>query len=128
MVTSGPRPAEVSSWSAPLNGDVDAGHAAAGQRCRQLGIRSGRGRRPCPDRTAAPPRIILWLDTAAPPLILVWAMDRAGFCRALLAGALEGAGAGTPLKVITFGSTAADVFLCDGPRSWTRELRSSNTC
>lgn len=80
-------------------------------------------------RTAAPPRI-LWLDTAAPAKLIleVRAMDRAGLL-ALLAGALEGAGAGIVwAKVNTFGSTAADVFCVTVPRSWTREPRSSNTC
>ncbi|MFV3460254.1 hypothetical protein ACNJEG_19245 [Mycobacterium tuberculosis] len=67
-------------------------------------------------RTAAPPRI-LWLDTAAPAKLIleVRAMDRAGLL-ALLAGALEGAGAGIVwAKVNTFGSTAADVFCVTVP-------------
>ncbi|HWF29418.1 MAG TPA: [protein-PII] uridylyltransferase [Mycobacterium sp.] len=62
-------------------------------------------------RSTAPPRI-LWLDTAAsgPLVVEVRAMDRLGLL-ALLARALERAGADIQwAKVNTFGSTAADVF------------------
>jgi [protein-PII] uridylyltransferase len=62
-------------------------------------------------RSTAPPRI-LWLDTAAPGdlVVEIRAMDRVGLL-ALLAQALERAGADIAwAKVNTFGSTAADVF------------------
>jgi [protein-PII] uridylyltransferase len=67
-------------------------------------------------RSTAPPRI-LWLDTAAsgPSVIEVRAMDRLGLL-ALLARALERAGADIAwAKVNTFGSTAADVFCVELP-------------
>jgi [protein-PII] uridylyltransferase len=67
-------------------------------------------------RSTAPPRI-LWLDAAAPGQLVVEvrAMDRIGLL-ALLAQALERAGAGIAwAKVNTFGSTAADVFCVTMP-------------
>jgi [protein-PII] uridylyltransferase len=67
-------------------------------------------------RSTAPPRI-LWLDTAAPGQLIVEvrAMDRLGLL-ALLARALERAGADIVwAKVNTFGSTAADVFCVTVP-------------
>ena len=67
-------------------------------------------------RSTAPPRI-LWLDTAAPGdlVVEVRAMDRVGLL-ALLAQALERAGADIAwAKVNTFGSTAADVFCVTVP-------------
>ena len=67
-------------------------------------------------RSTAPPRI-LWLDTATSgELVLeVRAMDRSGLL-ALLARALERAGADIEwAKVNTFGSTAADVFCVQVP-------------
>jgi [protein-PII] uridylyltransferase len=67
-------------------------------------------------RSTAPPRI-LWLDTAAPGQLIVEvrAMDKLGLL-ALLARALERAGADIVwAKVNTFGSTAADVFCVTVP-------------
>jgi [protein-PII] uridylyltransferase len=67
-------------------------------------------------RSTAPPRI-LWLDTAAPGdlVVEIRAMDRVGLL-ALLAQALERAGADIAwAKVNTFGSTAADVFCVTVP-------------
>jgi [protein-PII] uridylyltransferase len=67
-------------------------------------------------RSAAPPRI-LWLDNDMPDQMLleVRAMDRIGLL-ALLARALERAGADMVwAKVNTFGSTAADVFCVTVP-------------
>lgn len=67
-------------------------------------------------RSTAPPRIV-WLETAVHgPLILeVRAMDRVGLL-ALLARALERAGADIVwAKVNTFGSTVADVFAVTAP-------------
>jgi [protein-PII] uridylyltransferase len=66
-------------------------------------------------RSTAPPRI-LWLDAAPGQLVVeVRAMDRIGLL-ALLAQALERAGADMAwAKVNTFGSTAADVFCVTMP-------------
>ncbi len=67
-------------------------------------------------RSTAPPRI-LWLDTGASGQLVVEirAMDRVGLL-ALLARALERAGADIAwAKVNTFGSTAADVFCVELP-------------
>ncbi|ORV48544.1 protein-PII uridylyltransferase [Mycobacterium florentinum] len=67
-------------------------------------------------RSTAPPRI-LWLNAAAPEQLVVEvrAMDRIGLL-ALLAQALERAGADIAwAKVNTFGSTAADVFCVTMP-------------
>ncbi|BBY21611.1 [protein-PII] uridylyltransferase [Mycobacterium stomatepiae] len=67
-------------------------------------------------RSTAPPRI-LWLNAAAPEQLVVEvrAMDRIGLL-ALLARALERAGADIAwAKVNTFGSTAADVFCVTMP-------------
>ena len=78
-------------------------------------------------RSTAPPRI-LWLDTAAPGQLIVEvrAMDRLGLL-ALLARALERAGADIAwAKVNTFGSTAADVFCVTVPaESDTAEVRAA---
>jgi [protein-PII] uridylyltransferase len=75
-------------------------------------------------RSAAPPRI-LWLDNDMPDQMLleVRAMDRIGLL-ALLARALERAGADMVwAKVNTFGSTAADVFCVTVPDGYgTAEL------
>jgi [protein-PII] uridylyltransferase len=67
-------------------------------------------------RSTAPPRI-LWLDSVAPGQLIVEvrAIDRVGLL-ALLAQALERAGADIAwAKVNTFGSTAADVFCMSLP-------------
>jgi [protein-PII] uridylyltransferase len=98
-----------------LSGDVDIlgalekrdTHAANSAMVRAGEIQAGAPL----TRSTAPPRV-LWLDAAAPgQLILeVRAMDRIGLL-ALLAQALERAGADIAwAKVNTFGSTAADVF------------------
>src|SRR6516225_5855464 len=73
-------------------------------------------------RSTAPPRIV-WLDTAADGQMVleVRAMDRPGLL-ALLARALERAGADIAwAKVNTFGSTAADVFCVELPAEAPQE-------
>ncbi|OSC42366.1 [protein-PII] uridylyltransferase [Mycobacterium decipiens] len=103
-----------------LNGDVDVLGALAKRDSDAADLASARAgdvQAGVPvTRSTAPPRI-LWLDTTAPGQLLfeVRAMDRAGLL-ALLARALERAGADIVwAKVNTFGSTAADVFCVTVP-------------
>lgn len=98
-----------------LKGDVDVLGTLEKRESDAAGLASARAgdiqARVPVTRSTAPPRI-LWLDIAAPgQLVLeVRAMDRTGLL-ALLARALERAGADIVwAKVNTYGSTATDVF------------------
>ncbi len=105
-----------------------AGHAAeAGQRCRQLvsaragDVQAGVPVRPPAPHPAARHRRAGQADPRkSPPWI-------GRVCFALLAGALEGVEpALSGRRSIRSDRPSTDVP-CDGPRSWTREPRSSNT-
>jgi [protein-PII] uridylyltransferase len=96
------RDSEAASWTSARAGEVLAGVPVT--------------------RSTAPPRIV-WLDTAADGQMVleVRATDRPGLL-ALLARALERAGADIAwAKVNTFGSTAADVFCVELPAEAPQE-------